>query len=81
VRRAGHLFERVCSFPNLLLAARKAQAAKRHRANVLDFNHRLEAGEAERRRFLETARCFEESPDPAGSERLREELARMILGG
>jgi retron-type reverse transcriptase len=42
VRRTGHLFERVCAFPNLLLAARKAQAAKRYRPNVLEFNLRLE---------------------------------------
>jgi hypothetical protein len=40
----------------------------------------LEAGEAEKRRFFELARRFKESSDPAESERLREDLARMIFG-
>lgn len=42
MRRAGDLFEEVCSFDNLLLAARKAQAGKRYRPDVLLFNLRLE---------------------------------------
>jgi len=42
VRRAGYLFEEVCSFDNLLLAARRAQAGKRYRPDVLLFNYRLE---------------------------------------
>jgi hypothetical protein len=41
----------------------------------------LEAGEAEKRRFFDLARRFKEASDPAESERLREELARMIFGG
>lgn len=42
MKRIGHLFELVCSFSNLVLAAQKAQVGKRFRPNVLDFNHRLE---------------------------------------
>ncbi len=42
MKRAGGLFERVCAFENLLLAAHKAQACKRYRVPVLEFNARLE---------------------------------------
>jgi retron-type reverse transcriptase len=37
-----NLFERIVSFENLLLAARKAQKGKRYRDNVLNFNYSLE---------------------------------------
>jgi hypothetical protein len=40
----------------------------------------LEAGETEKRRFFDLARRFKESSDPVESERLREDLARMIFG-
>jgi hypothetical protein len=40
----------------------------------------IEAGEAEKRRFFDLARRFKESSEPAESERLREDLARMIFG-
>lgn len=39
-----HLFEAICAFDNLLLAARKAQRGKRYTAKVANFNHRLESG-------------------------------------
>lgn len=42
MRRAGRLFDRVCDFENLALAARRAQAGKRYRPDVLRFNVRLE---------------------------------------
>lgn len=42
MRRAGHLFDGVCSFENLLRAARRAQRGKRYRRDVLRFNLRLE---------------------------------------
>ena len=42
MKRTGGLFDRVCSFENLLLAARKAQAGKRYRPDVLRFNLRRE---------------------------------------
>ncbi len=29
MKRVGHLFEQVCSFPNLLRAAQRAQVGKR----------------------------------------------------
>ncbi|MBI2876702.1 MAG: hypothetical protein HYY20_07455 [Candidatus Tectomicrobia bacterium] len=38
----GHLYEQICSFENLLLAARKAQRGKRFRENVGRFNLGLE---------------------------------------
>jgi hypothetical protein len=40
----------------------------------------VEAGEAEKRQFFDLARRFKDSSDPAESERLREDLARMIFG-
>jgi hypothetical protein len=40
----------------------------------------LEAGEAEKRQFFDLTRRFKDSSDPAESERLREDLARMIFG-
>jgi hypothetical protein len=40
----------------------------------------LEAGDTEKRRFFELAQRFKESSDAAESERLREDLARMIFG-
>lgn len=43
MKRVGDLFDSVCSFGNLLRAARRAQAGKRYRRAVLLFNLRLEA--------------------------------------
>jgi len=40
----------------------------------------LEAKDSERERFLALARRFKESSSAAESDRLREELARMIFG-
>lgn len=42
MKRIGGLFQRVCSFDNLLSAARRAHAGKRYRPDVLRFNLRLE---------------------------------------
>ncbi len=42
MRRAGNLYESICAFQNLILASRRAQAAKRYRQEVLAFNYRLE---------------------------------------
>jgi hypothetical protein len=39
----------------------------------------LQAKETERERFLALARRFKESSNPAESDRLREQLARMIF--
>ena len=40
----------------------------------------LQARDAERERFLALARRFKESSDPDESDRLREELAHLIVG-
>jgi hypothetical protein len=40
----------------------------------------LQAKESERERFLALARRFKESSDPDESDRLREELAKLIFG-
>lgn len=42
MKRAGQLWPQVVAFENLYRAARQAQAGKRFRDNVLDFNHNLE---------------------------------------
>jgi retron-type reverse transcriptase len=43
MKRAGHLFQQICSFSNLLLAAKKAQKGKRFNHNVLSFNIEIES--------------------------------------
>lgn len=43
MKRHNHLFERLISFENLHLAARKAQKSKRFKKHVLTFNSNLEA--------------------------------------
>jgi len=43
LHRHRHLFEAICAFGNLLLAARKAQRGKRFTRTVAAFNHRLES--------------------------------------
>ena len=61
--------------------ARDRQAAPDQRPVLVDLIETgIEAGEAEKRRFFDLARRFKESSEPAESERLREELARMIFG-
>lgn len=43
MKRYNHLFEKIISFENLLIAARKAQKGKRFNDNVASFNLRLES--------------------------------------
>ena len=43
MKRHRHLYDEICSFENLLLAARKARRGKRHRPDVAAFHHNLEA--------------------------------------
>jgi hypothetical protein len=69
----GHVARRVRT-----IAKARRTSASRVLVDLVEAG--LEAGEAERRRFLEVARRFKESSDPAESERLREDLARMIFG-
>ena len=42
MKRYGNLWPQIVAFENLLMAARQAQKGKRFRANVLEFNDRLE---------------------------------------
>lgn len=61
-------------------AIAKARRTSANRVLVDLIETGLETGAAEKRRFLDLARRFKESSDPAESERLREDLARMIFG-
>lgn len=42
MKRYGELYEQVCAFDNLLMAAQKAQRGKRTKRNVAEFNFHLE---------------------------------------
>lgn len=42
MKRHGELWQDIITFPNLLLAAKKAQRGKRLRGNVVEFNYNLE---------------------------------------
>lgn len=42
MKRHGHLFEEICSFENLLTAAKKAQKGKRFKSSTANFNLELE---------------------------------------
>jgi hypothetical protein len=42
VKRRGHLFEEICSFQNLLKAAKKTQRGKRFKRSAAAFNLELE---------------------------------------
>jgi hypothetical protein len=61
-------------------AIAKARRTSANRVLVDLIETGIESGEAEKRRFLDLARRYKESSEPAESERLREDLARMIFG-
>ena len=61
-------------------AIAKARRTSANRVLVDLIETGIEAGEAEKRRFFDLARRFKESSEPTESERLREDLARMIFG-
>ena len=61
-------------------AIAKARRTSANRVLVDLIETGIEAGEDEKRRFFDLARRFKESSDPAESERLREDLARMTFG-
>lgn len=42
MKRIGNLWEKIITFENLMVAAKNAQAGKRFRENVLQFNYNLE---------------------------------------
>jgi hypothetical protein len=61
-------------------AIAKARRTSANRVLVDLIETGIEAGEAEKRRFFDLARRFKESSEPAESERLRQDLARMMFG-
>ena len=75
MKRVGGLFDRLCSFENLLQAARRAQRAKRYRPEVLRFNHRLEDA---LHRLSEELRTGEWRPGRHRHFRIREPKVRWI---
>jgi hypothetical protein len=77
VRQSVSLPSRVARRVRAIAKARRTSA---NRVLVDLIETGLEAGDDERRRFLDLAGRFKDSSDPAESERLREELARMIFG-
>lgn len=77
VRQSVSLPSRVARRVRAIAKARRTSA---NRVLVSLIETGLQAGEDERRRFLDLAGRFKEASDPAESERLREDLARMIFG-
>ena len=77
VRQSVSLPPRLARRVRALAKTRKVSA---NRVLVDLIETGLESKEAERQRFFDLARRFKESSDPTDSERLREELARMIFG-
>jgi hypothetical protein len=61
-------------------AIAKARRTSANRVLVDLIEAGLEAKTAEKERFFALARRFKESSDPAESDRLREELARLTFG-
>jgi metal-responsive CopG/Arc/MetJ family transcriptional regulator len=81
----GEIIRRSVSLPSEMAEKIDAIAANRHvsvnRAVVDLLADAITAYEQRRTAFLELADRFQKSKDPAESERLREELARMTFGG
>ena len=81
----GRVVRQSVSLPTLLAkrvrAIAKARRTSTNRILVDLIESGLEAREAEKERFLDLARRFKESSDPAESERLGEELVRLTFGG
>lgn len=75
MKRAGGLFDAVCSWDNLVLAARRARAGKRYRPDVLAFDFRQEDELLALRAEL---RSGEYRPRPPRHFRIREPKARWI---
>ena len=75
MKRHKNLYDGICSWPNLLLAARRAQRGKRFKANVAAFNFDLE------RELLRLHRELEEQtyePGPYYEFYIQEPKPRMI---
>ncbi len=77
VRQSVALPSRVAKRVRAMAKTRRTSA---NRALVDLIETGLQAKEAERERFLVLARRFKEASDPRESDRLREELARLIFG-
>jgi len=77
VRQSVSLPSRVARRVRAIAKSRRVSA---NRVVVDLIETGLDAKEAERDRFFALARCYKESSDPAESEKLREQLARMIFG-
>lgn len=77
VRQSVSLPRRVAGRVRVIAKRRKTSASK----VLLDLVETgLEAKEAEKRHFFEVARRYKECSDPVESERLGEELGRLIFG-
>jgi metal-responsive CopG/Arc/MetJ family transcriptional regulator len=81
----AEIIRRSVSLPSAMAEKIDAVAASRrvsvNRAIVDLLADAIMAYEERRTAFLELADRFQKSTDPAESERLREELARMTFGG
>ena len=81
---AADIIRRSVSLPAELAEKIDAIAASRHvsanRASVDRLRDAILAYEQRRTAFLELADRFQKSKNPAETERLREELARMTFG-
>jgi len=75
MKRAGNLFEKIVSFENLLLAARKAQRGKRFKNEVLAFNRRLEENLL---RLRDALRCGDYAPGAYRTFEIYEPKRRLI---
>jgi hypothetical protein len=82
---AAEIIRRSVSLPSEIAEKIDAIAANRHvsvnRAIVDLLADAIMAYEQRRTAFLDLADRFQKSTDPAETERLREELARMTFGG
>jgi retron-type reverse transcriptase len=75
MRRHGNLWPQVIAFDNLLVASRQAQKGKRFRANVLEFNYRLEL---ELLRLQTELKSLSYRPGGYRTFRIRDPKPRMI---
>ena len=75
MKRHKHLYDRICTWPNLLLAARRAQRGKRFKDNVAAFNFNLEGELLALQRELE-AQTYQ--PGPYYEFYITEPKPRMI---
>jgi len=75
IKRHGDLFERICSFANLLEASRRARRGKRHRPDVVAFEFDLERNLLRLREELLTQSYL---PGPYRAFHIRDPKPRLI---